>query len=164
MITVASCFSQLLSLIDRDNFARAVREHGAEKHPKGFSCWTQFVSMLFCQMAGANSLREICGGFSTAMGKLVHLGLKEAPKRSTLAYANEHRPWEVYQEVFQSLFGRCQHLAATKQRRFRFKNPLMSIDASVIDLCLEMFDWARFRRTKGAIKLHLQLDHQGYLP
>jgi len=164
MITVASCFSQLLSLVDRGSFARAVKEHGAERHAKGFSCWTQFVSMLFCQMAGANSLREICGGLSTAMGKLIHLGLKEAPKRSTLAYANEHRPWEVFQDVFQSLLGRCRQLAATKQRRFRFKNPLMSIDASVIDLCLGMFDWARFRRTKGAIKLHLQLDHQGYLP
>lgn len=164
MITVASCFSQLLSLVDRGDFARAVKEHGAERHAKGFSCWTQFVAMLFCQMAGANSLREICGGLSTAMGKLIHLGLKEAPKRSTLAYANEHRPWEVYQEVFQSLLGRCQQLAATKRRRFRFKNPLMSIDATVIDLCLEMFDWARFRRTKGAIKLHLQLDHQGCLP
>ena len=120
--------------------------------------------MLFCQMGGANSLREICGGLSTAMGKLVHLGLTEAPKRSTLAYANEHRPWQVFQEVFYSLLGRCQHVAATKQRRFRFKNPLMSVDATLIDLCLEMFDWARFRRTKGAIKLHLQLDHQGCLP
>jgi len=164
MITVASCFSQLLSLVDRGDFARAVREKGAERHAKGFSCWTQFVAMLFCQMAGAHSLREICGGLSTAMGKLIHLGLKEAPKRSTLAYANKHRPWEVFEEVFGHLLGRCQQLAATKRRRFRFKNPLMSIDASMIDLCLEMFDWARYQRTKGAIKLHLQLDHQGYLP
>jgi hypothetical protein len=88
-------------------------------------------------------------------------GLKEAPKRSTLAYANEHRPWEVYQAVFQSLLDRCRQLAATKRRKFRFKNPLMSFDSTVIALCLEVFDWAHFRRTKGAVKLHLQLDHHG---
>jgi len=120
--------------------------------------------MTFSQMAAANSLREICGGLATATGKLVHLGVKEAPKRSTLAYANEHRPWQVYEDVFLSVLGRCQEVAATKGRRFRFKNPLRSLDATVIDLCLKVFDWARFRRTKGAIKLHLQLDHQGHLP
>ena len=164
MVTVASCFSQVLSLVDRNDFARAVREHGAEKGAKGFSCWDQFVAMLFCQMGAANSLREICGGLATAMGKLVHLGLRGAPARSTLAYANRHRPWELYQTVFNQVLVRCRQLAATKHRKFRFKNPLMSLDATVIDLCLEVFDWARFRRAKGAIKLHLQLDHQGYLP
>lgn len=164
MVTVASCFSQVLSLVNRNDFARAVREHGAEKGAKGFSCWDQFVAMLFCQMGAANSLREICGGLATAMGRLIHLGLRGAPARSTLAYANQHRPWELYQTVFNQLLVRCRQLAATKRRRFRFKNPLRSLDATVIDLCLEVFDWARFRRTKGAIKLHLQLDHQGYLP
>ena len=164
MVKVSSCFSQVLSLVDRNDFERGVRKHGAMKGAKGFSSWDQFVAMLFCQMAAADSLREICGGLATAMGKLVHLGLKEAPKRSTLAYANRHRPWQVYEEVFLSVLGRCQGLAAGKRRRFRFKNPLRSLDATVIDLCLKVFDWARFRRTKGAIKLHLQLDHQGCLP
>jgi len=164
MVTVASCFSQVLSLVNRNDFARAVREHGAEKGAKGFSCWDQFVAMLFCQMGAANSLREICGGLATAMGRLIHLGLRGAPARSTLAYANQHRPWQLYQSVFNQVLIRCRQLAATKRRRFRFKNPLRSLDATVIDLCLEVFDWARFRRTKGAIKLHLQLDHQGYLP
>ena len=164
MVTVASCFSQVLSLVNRNDFALAVKEHGAEKGAKGFSCWDQFVAMLFCQMGAANSLREICGGLATAMGKLVHLGLRGAPARSTLAYANQHRPWQLYQSVFNQVLVRCRQLAATKHRKFRFKNPLVSLDATVIDLCLEVFDWARFRRTKGAIKLHLQLDHQGYLP
>lgn len=120
--------------------------------------------MLFCQMGAADSLREICGGLATAMGKLVHLGVQRVPKRSTLAYANKHRPWELYRTVFEDLLHQCQVLARTKQRRFRFKNPLRSIDATVIELCAEVFDWARFQRTKGAIKLHLQLDHQGCLP
>ncbi len=164
MIPVASCFSQLLSLVDRAGFARAVRQHQAERGAKGFSCWDQFVAMVFCQMGGANSLREICGGLATAMGKLVHLGLRQAPTRSTLAYANTHRPWQLYQSVFEDLLKRCQALAATKKRRFRFKHPLRSLDTSIIELCVKVFDWARFQRTKGAVKLHLQLDHQGCLP
>jgi IS4 transposase len=151
-------------LIDRVAFARAVRQHQAERAAKGFTCWEQFVAMLFCQMGAANSLREICGGLATAMGKLVHLGLRRAPTRSTLAYANTHRPWQLYQTVFEDLLRRCQALAATKRRRFRFKHPLRSLDATVIELCAKVFDWARFQRTKGAIKLHLQLDHHGCLP
>ena len=164
MIPVASCFSQLLSLVDRASFARAVRQHQGERGAKGFSCWDQFVAMLFCQMGGANSLREICGGLATATGKLVHLGLHQAPTRSTLAYANSHRPWQLYQTVFEDLLKSCQSLAATKKRRFRFKHPLRSVDTSIIELCIKVFDWARFQRTKGAVKLHLQLDHQGCLP
>jgi len=164
MIPVTSCFSQLLSLVDRSAFARAVRRHQAERGAKGFSCWDQFVAMLFCQMGAAHSLREICGGLATAMGKLVHLGLRQAPTRSTLAYANTHRPWQLYQTVFEDLLKSCQELAATKKRRFRFKHPLRSLDTSIIELCVKVFDWARFQRTKGAVKLHLQLDHQGCLP
>lgn len=164
MVAVASCFAQILALIDRAAFERAVRHHRAERAAKGFSCWAQFVAMLFCQMGAAHSLREICGGLATALGKLVHLGLRQAPIRSTLAYANAHRPWQLYETIFYDLLGRCQALAATKRRRFRFKNPLRTLDTTVIELCAQVFDWARFQRTKGAIKLHLQLDHQGCLP
>lgn len=164
MVAVASCFSQVLKLVDRNDFELAVAQHGAEKGAKGFSCWDQFVAMEFCQLGGANSLREIHGGLATAMGKLVHLGVSKAPAHSTLAYANEHRPWQLYEMVFKDVLARCRMLADTKRRNFRFKNPLRSLDSSVIDLCLKVFDWAHFRRAKGAIKLHLQLDHQGYLP
>ena len=109
-------------------------------------------------------MREICGGLATALGKLVHLGLKKAPPRSTLSYANIHRPWELFETVFYDVLSRCQELASTKRRRFRFKNPLRSLDSTTIELCAEVFDWATFRRTKGAVKLHLQLDHRGCLP
>ena len=136
MIPVASCFSQLISLVDRGSFARAVRQHQGDRGAKGFSCWDQFVAMLFCQIGGANSLREICGGLATATGKLVHLGLHQAPTRSTLAYANTHRPWQLYQTVFEELLKSCQSLAATKKRRFRFKHPLRSVDTSIIELCI----------------------------
>jgi hypothetical protein len=164
MVAVASCFSQILGLIDRVAFARAVRHHQAERAAKGFTCWEQFVAMLFCQMGAAHSLREICGGLATTLGKLVHLGLRRAPTRSTLAYANAHRPWHLFEAVFYSVLGRCQALAASKRRRFRFQNPLRTLDTTIIELCATVFDWARFQRTKGAIKLHLQLDHQGCLP
>lgn len=97
------------------------------------------------------------------MGKLtVHLGLKKPPKKSTLAYANSHRPWEVYREVFYGLLERCRQVAPG--HRFRFRNKLYSLDATVIDLSLSLFDWASYTRIKGAVKLHLLLDHDGHLP
>lgn len=164
MVAVASCFAQILALIDRMDFARAVRQHQAERAAKGFSCWDHFVAMLFCQMGSAHSLREICGGLATALGKLVHLGVRRTPTRSTLAYANGHRPWQLYETLFYQVLGRCQAVAAVKRRRFRFKHPLRTLDTTIIELCATVFDWARFVRTKGAIKLHLQLDHQGCLP
>jgi Domain of unknown function (DUF4372)/Transposase DDE domain len=165
---VSSIFSQILQLIPRLEFESAVRKHGAERHARGFSSWGQFIAMLFCQLGHAKSLREICGGLAASEGKLRHLGVPTAPARSTLAYANEHRPWQLCQTVFEQLLAKCQTLAASqttrKKRKFRFKNPLLSLDASVIDLCATMFDWAKFRLTKGAVKLHLLLDHDGYLP
>jgi hypothetical protein len=135
----------------------------AEKGAKGFTCWQQFVAMLFSQLGKAQSLREITGGLRTCEGKLLHLGI-HAPKPSTLSYANAHRPWQLFQAVFFDLLQTCQGVAAEKKRKFRFKNKLYSIDSSTIDLCLSAYDWAFFRRKKGAIKLHLRLDHDGYLP
>jgi hypothetical protein len=123
----------------------------------------QFVAMLFCQLGQARSLREICGGLASCEGKLKHLGVPQAPNKSTLAYANEHRPWQLYQKVFGVLFARCQQAAGTRHR-FRFHNPLLSIDGTLIDLCVTMFDWAQYQQGKGAAKLHLVLDHDGYLP
>jgi hypothetical protein len=162
----SSIFSQLLQLFPRLEFEKAVRDHNAEYHARGFTCWGQFVSMLFCQLGRAHTLREICGGLASCEGKLKHLGIPDAPKKSTLAYANEHRPWGLYQTVFGQLLAKCQTAIAGREqkRKFRFKNKLISLDSSVIDLSLSLFDWAKFRRTKGAVKLHLLLDHDGYLP
>jgi hypothetical protein len=157
-----SIFSQLLQLFPRIEFENAVKETQAARHTKGFTCWGQFVSMLFCQLGRAHSLREITGGLRSCEGKLKHLGIT-APAHSTLAYANEHRPWELYQKTFFHLLGRCQSQVSGK-KRFKFKNKLVSLDSSTIDLCHSLYDWAKFRRTKGAIKLHLILDHDGYLP
>ena len=157
-----SMFSQLLQLFPRLEFEQLVNQHRAQRHARGFECWTQFVAMLFCQLGRAHSLREICGGLASCVGKLSHLGVQRAPVRSTLAYANEHRPAGLYRDLFFHLLDRCRQVAG--RHKFRFKHKLVSLDATVIDLCAEIFDWAKFRRTKGAVKLHLLLDHDGYLP
>ena len=156
-------FSQILQFFPRLEFQNLVIQTKSERHARGFSSWSQFVSMLFCQLGHAFSLREIAGGLRSCEGKLKHLGIT-APAKSSLAYANEHRPWELYQEIFQKLFDRCQSQINLGKRKFRFKNKLVSLDSTTLDLCLEIFDWAHYKRTKGAVKLHLLLDHDGYLP
>jgi hypothetical protein len=160
----ASCslFSQILKLIPRTDFERIVKGTRAEYRSKGLSSWSQFVGMLFCQLGRAHSLREIEGGLKSCEGKLIHLGIA-APVRSSLSYANGHRPWELFEKVFYGLFETVAAKAQGKGK-FRFKHKLVSLDSTVIDLCLSMYDWAKFRRTKGAVKLHLVLDHDGYLP
>ncbi len=162
MIRQMSLFSQLLNVFSRPAFIGLVRKHQTERCAKGFSSWSHFVAMLFCQLAQAESLREICDGLRCCLGKLVHIGMKDGPRRSTLAYANQHRSWELFQDLFFEMLQRCQEVAP--QKKFRFKNKLLSLDATVIDLCLNLFPWAKFRQTKGAVKLHLLLDHDGYLP
>jgi hypothetical protein len=157
-------FSQVLKLIPRIEFEQLVKKARAEYRSKGLSSWSQFVAMLFCQFGRANSLREVEGGLKSCEGKLVHLGI-EAPVRSSLSYANRHRPWQLFEMVFHSLFAKvAAKVAVLGKRKFRFKNKLLSIDSTTIELCLSMYDWAKFCRTKGAVKLHLVLDHDGYLP
>jgi hypothetical protein len=164
MVCHASLFSQLVALFNRQRFYELVYRHGSERYAKGFSSWDQFVAMLFCQLAQAKSLREISGGLASCLGKLQHLGVKAAPSKSTLSYANAHRPWQFFRDLFYETLQWCQMAAPGKIKKFRFKNKLLSLDSSVISLCLALFPWARFRRTKGAVKLHLLLDHDGYLP
>ena len=162
MSNTGSLFTQILSLFQRSDFARHARELKAERHARGFSCWSQFVAMLFCQLAQARSLREISDGLKSCEGKLKHLGLEVEPKRSTLSYANAHRPWQLYEQLFYDLLAQCQALSPKK--KFRFKNRLLSLDSTTVELCASMFDWAHWRQTKGAVKLHLLLDHDGCLP
>jgi len=162
MSRFCSIFSQILQLFPKSEFLQTVRRTGAERRAKGFTCWGQFVAMLFCQLGRAHSLREITGGLRSCEGKLKHLGIT-APSHSTLSYANAHRPWQLYQEVFFSLLAQVRN-QIQGQKKFHFKNKLLTLDSTLIDLCLSVFNWAHFRRTKGAIKLHLLLDHDGYLP
>jgi Transposase DDE domain/Domain of unknown function (DUF4372) len=154
--------NQLLQIFPRNEFQSAVKQTKSERHARGFGSWDHFVAMLFCQLADAQSLREITGGLASCEGRLEQLGVS-VPKRSTLAYANKHRPWELFRDVFYRTSERCRAELGHKTK-FRFKNRLLSIDSSVVTLCLKMFPWATYSRQKGAVKLHFTLDHAGYLP
>ncbi|MFH1130117.1 MAG: IS4 family transposase [Pseudomonadota bacterium] len=166
MIKVASLFSQLLHHFPRTEFAQLVSKHQAERRAKGFACWTQLVSMLFCHMAHADSLREICGGLACCLGKLRHLGITRAPNKSTLSYANQHRPSALFEELFWTMMHRFRMNGGlgSRKSKFRFKNKILSLDSTTISLCLNLFPWAQFRRAKGGVKVHVLLDHDDYMP
>jgi len=166
MIRTASLFSQLLQHFPRNEFEALVRKHGADRCAKGFTCWTQFVAMMFCHHALADSLREICNGLRSCVGKMVHLGLNDAPNKSTLSYANKHRPAALFEELFWVTANRLRDSGGVGQRKskFRFKNKLLSLDSTTISLCLSLFPWASFRRAKGGVKVHVLLDHDDYMP
>ena len=163
MLRHSSLFCQLLDVFPRNEFQSLVRDIGTERHSKGFASWDHFVAMLFCQLAQAKSLREISDGLGTCLGKLSHLGISKAPCKSTLAYANKNRSWTLFETVFYRLSQRVQFNGKVA-KRLKLPGKLYSLDATVITLCLAMFDWARYRSAKGAVKLHLVLDHDGYLP
>jgi hypothetical protein len=164
MVRVSSIFGQILKFFPRGVFEAAVKHHQADKHAKGMTSWSQFIALMFCHLGGARSLREIIGGLAASEGKLKHLGVERAPKRSTLAYANEHRPWQLYRTVFENLVQICRAEARDKQRKFRFEHPLLTLDSTVIPVCVEMFEWAKYTRTKGAVKVHTVLDNRSILP
>jgi len=157
-------FGQILQILPRSSFSQLAYQFQVERNAKGFASWDQCVAMLFCQLAQAKSLREISDGLAVTCGKLNHLGMQDAPKKSTLSYANAHRPWEFYQNLFFHLRDFCHNESPGKKKKFRFKNKLFSLDSTTIDLCLNLFPWADFRQTKGAVKLHMLLDHDGYMP
>ena len=157
MIKGSSLFSQLLHHFPRTEFAQSGRQTSGREPSKGFTCWTQLVSMLFCHMAHADSLREICGGLACCIGKLRHLGISKAPNKSTLSYANQNRPAALYEDLFWTMLHRFRTSGGLgrRKRKFRFKNKLLSLDSTTISLCLNLFPWAKFRRAKGGVKVHV---------
>lgn len=158
-------FSQVLSLIDRNVFNRIVKKYKSDKHSKGINSWTHMVSMIFMQMAGANSLRDINMGLRSATGNLQHMGVSRAPSKSSLSYINKHRSYEVFRDMY---FALLDQLEPSLQRRKlyarRLKRKIFIMDSSIIPLSLSLFDWAKFRTTKGAVKLHAVLDYDTGLP
>jgi len=153
---------QLLLLIPRHQFDNIVETLDGDRYVKTFSTWNQLTTLLYAQASGKESLREIENGLLLQSSRLYHLGLPAKVPRSTLSDANTHRDARIYEQLFYKLLSRCRDL--TPKHKFRFKNPLYSLDATVVDLCLAMYPWAKFRRRKGAIKLHYQFDHSGELP
>ncbi len=153
-------FSQLLKLIPRHEFETLAKRHHAGRSFRTASRWSQFVSMAMAQLSGRNSLRDIVESLSAQAHRLYHLGSTKL-SRSNLSRINDSKPYELYEALFVTLLSRCQ--GKVPGHHFRFNNPLYSLDASTIDCCLSVFPWADFRTTKGAIKLHVGLNHAGHL-
>jgi len=154
-------FSQLLKLIPRHEFETLAKQHHSGRSFRKASRWSQFVTMAMGQLSGRKSLRDIVENVSAQTHRLYHLGSVKL-SRSNLSRINENKPYALYEALFGKLLKRCQ--GVVPGHNFRFKNPLYSLDASTIDLCLSVFPWAKFRTTKGAVKLHVGLNHAGYLP
>jgi len=154
-------FSQILQFIPRHEFETLANRYHSGISLRRASRWSQFVAMAMAQLSGRSSLRDVVVNLEAQSHRLYHLGSTVVP-RSTLARLNEQQPYSLYEALFEKLLGRCQGMSP--KHGFRFKNKLYSLDASTIDLCLSVFPWAKFRATKGAIKLHMGLDHDGYLP
>ena len=148
-------------MFPRFEFEKAVSETKTEYHARGFSSWNHFTSMLFGQLCGQDSLRGIEAGLATQAKSLYHLGI-EPIHRSTLSYANEHRTNELFKVIFYQMLSKCQSIAP--KHKFRFKNPLYTLDSTLIELCLTLYDWAKYRSIKGGVKLHVKFNHSGYLP
>lgn len=154
-------FHQLLQLVPRHHFDTIVNNLRGNRYVKYFSCWNQFATLLYAQVSGKDSLRDIVNSMDVNTSKLYHLGLKKI-RRSTLSDANNKRPHKIFEEVFYKILRRCQ--SVTPKHKFKFKNPLYSLDATFIHLCLKSFSWAKYSKTKGAIKLHYGFDHSGDIP
>jgi putative transposase len=154
-------FGQMLKLIPRHHFSSLEQQHGTGRAARSFSRWDQFVHLLFMQLTGRVSLRDGIVGLKARVRSLYHLGV-QAVARSTFADANKMRPAAFFEALFVRFYQRCQPVSP--RHKFKFNNKLYSLDATVVQLCLALFPWASFRRTKGAVKLHTLLDHDGYLP
>jgi hypothetical protein len=161
MNRVYTIFAELLKLCPRYEFEKATERYGGNRYVKTFTTWQQYIAVLYSQITLKDSLRDIETGLGTQSGRWYHLGLKGV-HRSTLSDANTKRDYRIFEDMFYHLLARCRDL--TPRHRFRFNNPLYSIDATTIDLCLSVFPWARFKRAKGAIKMHCLYDHSGALP
>lgn len=160
-----SLFSQVLQLIDRGIVKDIVKTHESDKHSKGINSWTHIVSMLFMHLANANSNRDISNGLRSATGNLSHLGVTRAPSKSSMSYINANRNYEVFKDLYFALLEKLEpSLHRRKKYARRLKRQIFIMDASVIPLCLGLFDWAKFRTKKGAIKLHAVLNYNTGLP
>jgi len=157
-------FSQIVSKFDRYQFKRIVKDTKTDKFNKGLDSWTHFVSMIFSQFSKSNSLREIANGLRSATGNLNHLGLSKAPSKSSISYQNKHRDWKLFREFYYKMLEKLSAEAGFKQIKFKIKSKIYILDSTTITLCLSLFDWAKYKTAKGAIKLHTLLDYDGNLP
>ena len=157
-------FSQIITKLDRSIFKKLVKEKQTDKHAKGFDSWTHLISMLFCQFSKSQSLRDISNGLHSATGNLNHLGINKAPSKSTISYQNKHRDWTLFRDYYYALQEQLGYLAGFHQTKFKIKSKIFLLDSTTISLCLNLFDWAKYKTHKGAVKMHTLLDYDGNLP
>lgn len=157
-------FSQIISKLDSSKFKKLVKLRQSDKHHKGCDSWSHLVSMLFCQFANSQSLRDISNGLRSATGNLNHLGMRKAPSKSTLSYQNKNRDWELFKDYYYVLLETLGQQAHLKRTNFKIKSKIFLLDATTISLCLSLFDWAKYKTKKGAVKMHTLLDYDGHLP
>ena len=161
MSSLNTVLNELLQIVPRYKFDSLVSEYKNDRYVKYYTTWQQFITLLYAQIKGKDSLREIITSLNTHKTSWYHMGLKDI-HRSTISDANRNRSYEVYEKLFYEILKKTKDI--TPKHKFRFDNPMYSIDATVINLCLSMFPWARYRKTKGALKLHYQYDHSGAIP
>ena len=158
-------FAQLMSILPKYEFDKCVARHKGNYKAKGFTCWIQFLAMSFGQLTNRESLRDVVACLQAHSSKLYHLGITHVVTRSTLAYANETRSWQLYADFAQVLIGKARAAYVDdKDWELEITNPVYALDATTIDLCLSVFWWAPFRKAKAAIKLHTLLDLRGSIP
>jgi hypothetical protein len=157
-------FSQIISKIDRSIFKKLVAEKKTDYRNKGFDSWTHLVSMLFCHFAKSTSVRDISNGLRSATGNLNHLGIKTAPSKSSISYQNSKRDPDLFKDLYLKLLDHLGQQTKQKRVKLKIKVPVYLLDATVISLCLSLFDWAKYRTQKGAVKMHTLLEYDGKLP
>ena len=157
-------FSQIISKLDRSKFNKIFSKKETDKHNKGFSSWNHLISMPFCQFAKSQSVRDISNGLRSATGNLNHLGINKAPSKSSISYQNKNRSYELFKEYYFELLQSLGQHPRFKQVKFRIKSKIFLLDSTTISLCLSLFDWAKYKRAKGAVKMHTLLDFDGNLP
>lgn len=157
-------FSQIISKLDNTKFKSLVKDYQTDKHQKGFNSWSHLVSMLFCQFAKSQSVRDISNGLRSATGNLNHLGVIKAPSKSTLSYQNKNRNWMLFRDYYYALLKSLGQQCYGKRVNFKIKSKIFLLDATTISLCLSLFDWAKYKTKKGAIKMHTLLDYDGHMP
>jgi hypothetical protein len=159
-------FSQLLQVLSRKHFKTAVQLYQSDKHNKGINSWTHMVSMLFLHLSKSNSIREVTNGLKSITGNVNHLGIvKKMPSKSSLSYINEHRDWRMFREFYFLLKNDLQGRGFLKRKMFNeIDKKIYLLDSTVISLCIKVFDWAKYRKQKGAVKLHTLLDYDGLMP
>jgi hypothetical protein len=157
-------FAQLMDLVPPYEFRKCVERYGGNYKMKSFSCWDQFLCMAFAQLTFRESLRDIQACLRATPSKLYHLGIRGKVSRNTLAHANQSRDWQIYADFAQILIGRARKLYAADSFALELENAVYALDSTTIDLCLSLFPWAKFRKRKGAVKVHTLLDLRGNIP